>query len=158
MGVVVLSQFADSLYAFELFKHGTEGYAYLLKDRVGDLNELLAAIRAVAGGGSVIDPKVVEGLLARRAVQGDREALTSREQDVLREMAHGKSNGGIARALHLSVSAVEKNVNSIFAKLGLESSPDVHRRVRSNVTSPGIRPPTGPSSDRWPRALRPRPS
>jgi DNA-binding NarL/FixJ family response regulator len=128
-GVVVLSQFADSLYAFELFKFGTEGIAYLLKDRVGDLDELLGAIRSVASGGSVIDPKVVEGLLARRAVRGDRDALTPRERDVLREMAHGRSNGGIARALHLSVSSVEKNVNSIFLKLGLENSPDTHRRV-----------------------------
>ncbi len=129
IGIVVLSQFADSLYAFELFKLGTEGFAYLLKDRVGDLDELLGAIRSVAAGGSVIDPKVVEGLLARRAVRGGQEALTPRERDVLREMAHGRSNGGIARALQLSVSAVEKNVNSIFLKLGLENSPDTHRRV-----------------------------
>ncbi|MEV6152933.1 response regulator transcription factor [Nonomuraea sp. NPDC052129] len=129
VGVVVLSQFSDALFAFELFKHGTEGFAYLLKDRVGDLDELLGAIKAVASGGSVIDPKVVEGLLARRDVRGEQEALTSRERDVLREMAHGRSNGAIARALHLSVSSVEKNVNSIFAKLGLENSGDVHRRV-----------------------------
>ncbi|MGI5287587.1 response regulator transcription factor [Nonomuraea polychroma] len=129
VGVVVLSQFSDALYAFELFKHGTEGYAYLLKDRVGDLEELLGAIKAVASGGSVIDPKVVEGLLARRDVRGQREALTARERDVLREMAHGRSNSAIARALHLSISSVEKNVNAIFTKLGLENSGDVHRRV-----------------------------
>jgi DNA-binding NarL/FixJ family response regulator len=128
-GVVVLSQFADSLYAFELFRHGTAGIAYLLKDRVGDLDELLGAIRSVATGGSVIDPKVVEGLIARRAVRGGEESLTPRERDVLGEMARGRSNGGIARALNLSVSAVEKNVNSIFLKLGLEHSPDTHRRV-----------------------------
>ncbi|MEV4112272.1 response regulator transcription factor [Nonomuraea sp. NPDC049695] len=129
VGVVVLSQFSDTLFAFELFKQGTEGYAYLLKDRVGDLDELLGAIRAVASGGSVIDPKVVEGLLARRDVRGQGEALTARERDVLREMAHGRSNSAIARALHLSISSVEKNVNSIFTKLGLENSGDVHRRV-----------------------------
>ncbi|MGW0200485.1 response regulator transcription factor [Nonomuraea sp. NPDC003201] len=129
VGVVVLSQFADALFAFELFKHGTEGYAYLLKDRVGDLDELLGAIRAVACGGSVIDPKVVEGLLAKRDVRGQREALTGRERDVLREMARGRSNSAIARALHLSISSVEKNVNAIFTKLGLENSGDVHRRV-----------------------------
>ncbi|MEV7806364.1 response regulator transcription factor [Microbispora sp. NPDC088329] len=129
VGVVVLSQFADSIYAFELFRGGTEGLAYLLKDRVGDIDELLGAIRSVAAGGSVIDPKVVEGLLARRAVRGEREAFTPRERDVLREMAAGRSNGGIARALSLSISAVEKNVNSIFLKLGLETSPDIHRRV-----------------------------
>ncbi|GAA3794040.1 response regulator transcription factor [Sphaerisporangium flaviroseum] len=134
VGIVVLSQYADSLYAFELFKHGTEGFAYLLKDRVGDLDELLGAIHAVASGGSVIDPKVVEGLLARRAVRGGPEALTPRERDVLGEMAHGRSNGGISRALNLSVSAVEKNVNSIFMKLGLENSPDIHRRVAAVLT------------------------
>lgn len=129
VGVVVLSQYADALFALELFKNGTEGFAYLLKDRVGDLDELLGAIRAVAGGGSVIDPKVVEGLLARHAVRGREDELTPRERDVLREMAHGRSNGAIAKTLHLSVSSVEKNVNAIFAKLGLENSPDVHRRV-----------------------------
>ncbi|MER6947310.1 response regulator transcription factor [Nonomuraea sp. NPDC000554] len=129
VGVVVLSQYSDALFAVELFKHGTAGFAYLLKDRVGDLDELLGAIRAVASGGSVIDPKVVEGLLARRDVRGQQEGLTARERDVLREMAHGRSNGAIARALHLSVSSVEKNVNSIFTKLGLETSADVHRRV-----------------------------
>ncbi|MBF8190667.1 response regulator transcription factor [Nonomuraea sp. K274] len=129
VGVVVLSQFSDALFAFELFKNGTEGFAYLLKDRVGDMDELLGAIRAVASGGSVIDPKVVEGLLARRDVRGQREDLTARERDVLREMAHGRSNSAIARALHLSISSVEKNVNAIFTKLGLENSGDVHRRV-----------------------------
>ncbi|HLU73883.1 MAG TPA: response regulator transcription factor [Nonomuraea sp.] len=129
VGVVVLSQYGDALFALELFKHGTEGFAYLLKDRVGDLDELLGAIRAVASGGSVIDPKVVEGLMARHHVRGGPESLTPRERDVLREMARGRSNGAIARALHLSVSSVEKNVNSIFAKLGLENSGDVHRRV-----------------------------
>lgn len=129
VGVVVLSQFGDALFAFELFAHGTAGFAYLLKDRVGDLEELLGAIRAVATGGSVIDPKVVEGLMARHDVRGEQERLTPRERDVLREMARGRSNGGIARELHLSVSSVEKNVNSIFTKLGLEPGSDVHRRV-----------------------------
>lgn len=141
VGVVVLSQFSDALFAFELFKHGTEGYAYLLKDRVGDLDELLGAIRAVASGGSVIDPKVVEGLLARRDVRGQREELTGRERDVLREMAHGRSNSAIARALHLSISSVEKNVNSIFTKLSLENSGDVHRRVAAVLAYLG---PDGP--------------
>ncbi|MEO3873895.1 response regulator transcription factor [Nonomuraea sp. B12E4] len=134
VGIVVLSQFADALFALELFKQGTEGYAYLLKDRVGDLDELLGAIRAVASGGSVIDPKVVEGLLARRDVRGQQEALTSRERDVLREMAHGRSNSAIAKALHLSISSVEKHVNAIFTKLGLENSGDVHRRVAAVLT------------------------
>ena len=129
IGIVVLSQYSDALFAFERFKHGTEGFAYLLKDRIGELDELLRAIRAVAAGGSVIDPMVVEGLLARRELRGEQEALTPRERDVLRELARGRSNGAVARALNLSVSSVEKNVNAIFTKLGLENSPDVHRRV-----------------------------
>ncbi|MFI6498825.1 response regulator [Nonomuraea typhae] len=132
VGVVVLSQFGDALYALELFRQGTEGFAYLLKDRVGDMDELLGAITAVAGGGSVIDPKVVEGLMSRRAVRGGGgpiEALTGRERDVLREMARGRSNPAIGRELHLSLSSVEKNVNAIFSKLGLENSADVNRRV-----------------------------
>ncbi|MET8865059.1 response regulator transcription factor [Nonomuraea sp. NPDC004580] len=140
VGVVVLSQFSDALFAFELFKHGTEGYAYLLKDRVGDLDELLGAIQAVAAGGSVIDPKVVEGLLARRDVRGQQEELTARERDVLREMAHGRTNAAIARALHLSISSVEKNVNAIFTKLGLENSGDVHRRVAAVLAYLGPEP------------------
>ncbi|MEV4565587.1 response regulator transcription factor [Nonomuraea sp. NPDC049419] len=140
VGVVVLSQFSDALFAFELFKHGTEGYAYLLKDRVGDLDELLGAIQAVAAGGSVIDPKVVEGLLARRDVRGQREELTARERDVLREMARGRTNAAIARALHLSISSVEKNVNAIFTKLGLENSGDVHRRVAAVLAYLGPEP------------------
>ncbi|GGS62452.1 DNA-binding response regulator [Planobispora rosea] len=135
VGIVVLSQFSDAMFALDLFKDGTEGRAYLLKDRVGDLDELLSAIRSVAAGGSVIDPKVVEGLLAKRGVRDSPPPaeLTPRELDVLREMAHGLSNGGIARALHLSVSAIEKHVNSIFMKLALENSPDTHRRVAAVI-------------------------
>lgn len=131
VGVVVLSQFADSLYALELFRDGTAGVAYLLKDRVGEVDELLRALREVRSGGSVIDPKVVEGLLARRA-RDSRSApvhLTPRELDVLREMAQGRSNGGIASSLVLSQSAVEKHVNSIFSKLGLTEAQETHRRV-----------------------------
>ncbi|GGK80172.1 DNA-binding response regulator [Planomonospora parontospora subsp. parontospora] len=135
IGVVVLSQFSDAVFALDLFRDGTEGRAYLLKDRVGDIDELLGAIRSVAAGGSVIDPKVVEGLLAKRGVRGGPPPtdLTPRELDVLREMAHGLSNGGIARTLHLSVSAIEKHVNSIFMKLALENSPDTHRRVAAVI-------------------------
>jgi DNA-binding NarL/FixJ family response regulator len=134
-GVVVLSQYRDALFAFELFRHGTEGLAYLLKDRIGNLEDLVAAIRAVIAGGSVVDPKVVDGLIARR-VSRSRAApagLTPREREVLGEMALGKSNVGIARSLHLSVSAVEKNVNAIFHKLGLDNTPDTHRRVAAVV-------------------------
>ncbi len=131
VGVVVLSQYASPLYAFELFKNGTAGLAYLLKDRVGDLQELLRALREVVAGGSVIDPKVVEGLLAggRTAPDSTLGQLTRRELEVLREMAQGKSNAGIARGLFLSESAIEKYINSIFAKLGIGKEPETHRRV-----------------------------
>jgi DNA-binding NarL/FixJ family response regulator len=131
VGVVVLSQYADEAYAFELLKNGTGGLAYLLKDRVGDPDELLAAVRAVVAGGSVIDPKVVESLVARRArlAESPVARLTPRELEVLRAMAQGKTNPAIAQALFLSESAIEKHINSIFAKLSLSEEPQVHRRV-----------------------------
>jgi len=132
IGVVVLSQYINSLYAFELFKEGTDGIAYLLKDRVGDLNELLRALREVISGGSVIDPLVVEGLLARRQTLAGSalDTLTTRELDVLALMAQGRSNGAIAESLFISQSAVEKHINSIFAKLMLSpDESDTHRRV-----------------------------
>ena len=132
VGVVVLSQHANSLYAFELFKDGTEGLAYLLKDRVGDLDELLRALREVMGGGSVIDPLVVEGLLNRQRTNSDHllDTLTARELDVLAAMAEGRSNASIRETLFISQSAVEKHINSIFAKLGLSrDESETHRRV-----------------------------
>lgn len=132
VGILVLSQYADSLYAFELFQAGTAGLAYLLKDRVGDLEELVRALKAVKAGDSVIDPVVVEGLLARRSrLAGSQISwLTDREKEVLREMAQGKSNGAIADSLFVSQSAVEKHINSIFAKLSLSpGDTEVHRRV-----------------------------
>jgi DNA-binding NarL/FixJ family response regulator len=131
IGVVVLSQHADESYAFELLKNGTDGLAYLLKDRVGDLDELLRALRDVVAGRSAIDARVVDALVTRRE-RRDRsglENLTPRESDVLREMAQGKSNAGIAAALVLSESAVEKHVSSILAKLGRADEEGVHRRV-----------------------------
>lgn len=137
IGIVVLSQYANSLYAFELFREGTSGVAYLLKDRVGDLDELLRALREVTTGGSVIDPQVVEGLLARRQrLAGSQlESLTDREMDVLGEMAQGKSNAAVAESLYISQSAVEKHINSIFAKLGLSpEETDTHRRVAAVLT------------------------
>ena len=132
VGVVVLSQHANSMYAFELFKDGTAGLAYLLKDRVGDLDELLRAVREVVAGGSVIDPLVVEGLLNRQRQSSDRllDTLTAREQEVLGVMAEGRSNAAIGEALFISNSAVEKHINSIFAKLGLShGESETHRRV-----------------------------
>ena len=145
VGVVILSQYADESYAFELFRNGTAGLAYLLKDRVCDLHQLLAALREVTAGGSVIDPQVVDALVSRRArLQASPLArLTPRELDVLREMAAGHGNAGIAQALYLSESSVEKHVNAIFAKLDLASEQQVHRRVAAVLTflrDAGLRP------------------
>jgi DNA-binding NarL/FixJ family response regulator len=146
IGVVILSQYADESYAFELFRDGTAGLAYLLKDRVGDLRQLLAALREVTCGGSVIDPQVVETLVTRRARlrESPLARLTARELDVLREMAQGRGNAGIARELSLSESSVEKHVNAIFTKLDLASEQLVHRRVAAVLTflrDAGLRPP-----------------
>jgi DNA-binding NarL/FixJ family response regulator len=130
-GVVVLSQFAEEDYAYELLKDGAEGLGYLLKERVADVEEIVRALHDVAAGGSVLDPKVVEGLVSRR----DREAasplgqLTQREREVLSLMAEGKNNAGIAASLFLTERAIEKHINSLFHKLGLSEEPDVHRRV-----------------------------
>ena len=136
VGVVVLSQHADELYALELLRDGADGRAYLLKDRVGDLDELLRAVHEVVAGRSVIDPRVVEALVARRTRSESSPGgdLTGRELDVLREMAQGKSNAGIGASLFLSESAIEKHVRSIFDKLGLSAEPTVHRRVAAVVT------------------------
>jgi len=137
IGVVVLSQYVNSLYAFELFREGTSGLAYLLKDRVGDLDELLRALNEVTSGGSVIDPQVVEGLLARRQQLAGTllDTLTERETEVLGEMAQGKSNTAISESLFVSQSAVEKHINSIFAKLTLRPEDgEHHRRVAAVLT------------------------
>jgi DNA-binding NarL/FixJ family response regulator len=136
IGVVVLSQHADEAYAFELLKHGTAGLAYLLKERVGDLDELARALREVVAGRSVIDPRVVELLVARRAslAESPVSTLTPRELDVLREMAQGKTNRAVAESLGLSESAVEKHVNAIFSKLGIANEAQLHRRVAAVLT------------------------
>ena len=135
VGVVVLSQYAEDAYAVDLLKEGAGGLGYLLKGRISQLDQVVAALQAVAGGGSVIDPKVVEALVARRSAGHDPLAeLAPRELDVLREMAAGKSNQAIARALFLSERAVEKNINAVFTKLGLGHEPDVNRRVRAVLT------------------------
>jgi DNA-binding NarL/FixJ family response regulator len=128
-GVVVLSQHTDQSYAFELLRDGAAGLAYLLKDRLGDVEDLVHALREVSAGGSVIDPVVIDALVARRArTSSPLAALTARELDVLREMAQGRTNAGIEEHLHLSSSTVEKHVNAIFTKLQLTDAP-VHRRV-----------------------------
>jgi DNA-binding NarL/FixJ family response regulator len=130
IGVVVLSQHTDQSYAFELLRDGAAGLAYLLKDRLGDVEDLVHALREVSAGGSVIDPVVIDALVARRArtASSPLTNLTARELDVLREMAQGRTNAGIEAALHLSASTVEKHVNAIFMKLQLTDAP-VHRRV-----------------------------
>jgi DNA-binding NarL/FixJ family response regulator len=132
VGVVVLSQYVEPDYALALLEHGSDGRAYLLKERVSDVDVLRRAIEAVASGGSVIDPRVVEALVAARArPQSPLEFLTPRESEVLAEMALGRNNAGIGAALGLSERAVEKHINSLFAKLGVTSEPDVHRRVKA---------------------------
>jgi DNA-binding NarL/FixJ family response regulator len=132
-GVVVLSQYVDPAYALALLEKGSEGRAYLLKERVSDVTQLLSAIREVAAGGSVIDPKVVEALVAARtrAGQSPLSRLTPRESEILSEMAQGKNNAAIAGALFLTERAVEKHINSIFAKLGLSEEKEAHRRVKA---------------------------
>jgi DNA-binding NarL/FixJ family response regulator len=135
VGVVVLSQYANPTYALALLQHGSARRAYLLKERVKDVGQLVAAIRAVAEGGSVIDPKVVEALVAQnaRGKESPLNELTPRERDVLREMAEGKNNAAIAGALFLTEKSVEKVIHSIFLKLGLTWESAVHKRVKAVI-------------------------
>jgi len=132
-GVVVLSQYVAPGYALALLEHGSAGRAYLLKERVGSVDELARAIRAVAAGGSVIDPQVVDELVRARSAQRSSglSLLTVRETQILAEMAQGKSNAAIAATLFVTERAVEKHTNSIFAKLGLSEERDVNRRVKA---------------------------
>jgi len=135
VGVVVLSQYATPTYALTLLESGSEGRSYLLKERVQDVEQLASAIRAVAEGGSVIDPKVVEALVGEntRTEESPLGQLTPRERDVLREMAIGKSNAAIGEALFLTESSVEKVIHSIFLKLGLTWEPSIHKRVKAVI-------------------------
>jgi DNA-binding NarL/FixJ family response regulator len=134
-GVVVLSQFSDAEYALRLFEGGAAGRAYLLKERVSDVTQLVGAIREVARGGSVVDPKIIEVLIAarERAAESPLRDLTPREREVLGEIAQGRNNAAIAADLFLTERAVEKHINAIFSKLGLSEEPDVHKRVRATV-------------------------
>jgi len=131
IGVVVLSQFAEEEYAFELLKDGAAGLGYLLKERVSDLEEVVRALNEVSKGGSVLDPKVVEALVSAkdRMAHSPLLKLTEREREVLENMAQGKNNAAIAKSLFLTERAVEKHINSLFHKLGLSEETDVHRRV-----------------------------
>jgi DNA-binding NarL/FixJ family response regulator len=135
MGVVVLSQYASPSYALALLESGSARRSYLLKERVQDLEYLVSAIRAVADGGSVIDPKVVEALVAEnaRGEESRLNQLTPRERDVLREMAAGKSNAAIGESLFLAERSVEKVIHSIFLKLGLTWETSVHKRVKAVI-------------------------
>jgi DNA-binding NarL/FixJ family response regulator len=128
VAVLVLSQYVEERYATELLSRDTRGVGYLLKDRVADVEEFLDALRRVADGGTALDPEVVSQLLVRRRPD-PLDRLTPREWDVLRLMAEGRSNAGIAAALVVSGSAVEKHVNSILAKLDLPEADADHRRV-----------------------------
>jgi DNA-binding NarL/FixJ family response regulator len=132
-GVVVLSQYVQPGYAVALLEGGSAGRAYQLKERIGNVDELAGAIRAVAAGGSVIDPMVVDQLVRSRAhdVQLGLASLTSREVEILAGMAQGKSNSAIAAALFVTERAVEKHTNSIFAKLNLTEERDINRRVKA---------------------------
>jgi DNA-binding NarL/FixJ family response regulator len=134
-GVVILSQHDDPAYALALLDGGSDRRAYLLKDRLADRAQLLAAIRAVAAGGSMIDPKIVEALVASRAnaSHSPLNELTPREREVLREIAEGKSNAAIGESLFLTKRAVEKHINSIFMKLGLADAENVSKRVKATL-------------------------
>jgi DNA-binding NarL/FixJ family response regulator len=135
IGVVVLSQYDDPAYVLKLLETGSDGRAYLLKERIHDRGQLSSAIHSVARGGSVIDPKIVEVLVGARAraEHSPLLELTSREREVLSEIAEGKSNAAIAESLVLTKRAVEKHINSIFMKLGLADADDVSKRVKATL-------------------------
>ncbi len=139
-GVVVLSQYVEPAYALNLFEEGSEGRAYLLKERVADLDELGAAIRRVAEGGSVVDPRVMNALIESNSQKESSvlDRLTDREREVLAEMAKGGSNAAIGEALYISARSVEKHINAIFTKLDLPPTDDLNRRVRAVLIYLGV--------------------
>jgi DNA-binding NarL/FixJ family response regulator len=128
-GVLVLSQFLEDRYAFDLVADGAEGVGYLLKEKVGDLRVFTDAVRRVAEGGTALDPDVVARLVGRRTKSSPLDSLSKRESEVLALIAEGLSNAGVAQELVITTSAVERHVSSIFDKLGLHQSPEQHRRV-----------------------------
>ena len=130
-GVVVLSQYDDPEFALALLDQGSQGRAYLLKERMSNPEQLVSALRAVAEGSSVIDAKVVDALVKGRSARSPLAALSPREREVLAEMAAGRDNTAIAAALFLTVRAVEKNINSIFTKLDLAAEAEIHKRVKA---------------------------
>ncbi|MGV9321502.1 LuxR C-terminal-related transcriptional regulator [Streptomyces sp. NPDC003660] len=134
MGVLVLSQYVEERYATELLAGSSRGVGYLLKDRVADVREFVAAVERVASGGTALDPEVVAQLLGRSRKQDVLAALTPREREVLGLMAEGRTNSAVARQLVVSDGAVEKHVSNIFMKLGLTPSDGDHRRVLAVLT------------------------
>jgi DNA-binding NarL/FixJ family response regulator len=133
-GVLLLSKFYEERYALDLIGDSAEGVGYLLKERVGDVDAFTDAVARVASGGSALDPEVVGRMLGRRRREGPLDDLSQREREVLALIAEGKSNRGIAEALVVTEAAVEKHVRNIFHKLGLDMSPNEHRRVLAAVT------------------------
>lgn len=136
VGVVVLSQYVEEDYAFELLQNGVEGLGYLLKERISETEELVRALHEVARGGSVLDPRIVESLMQRRSADATSPllGLTEKERVVLEEMATGRSNAAIAQTLFMSERAVEKHITSVFQKLGLAEESGVNRRVSAVLT------------------------
>jgi len=134
MGVLVLSEYVEEVYAMELISEGAGGLGYLLKQRVSDVDDFAASVRRVGEGGSALDPEVVAQLVGRRRRDDPLSELTPRERDVLELMAEGRSNQGIAEQLVITDRAVEKHVTSIFSKLGLGPAPEDHRRVLAVLT------------------------
>ena len=145
IGVVVLSQYSEPRYALALLDSGSDGRGYLLKERVRDREQLLYAIETVADGGSVVDPRIVDVLVASkgRAERSSLATLTPREREVLAQIAQGKSNSAIAASLVLSKRAVEKHIHSIFFKLGLSETEDVSKRVKATLAFLSDEPETG---------------
>ena len=129
ISVVVLSQFLADRYPLELVGDRAEGVGYLLKERVGDLKLFAESVRRVAAGGTALDPQVVQRMVGRRRESSPLDGLTPREREVMALMAEGRSNGGIAAELIVTVPAVERHVTNIFDKLGLRHAPEDHRRV-----------------------------
>jgi len=133
-GILVLSQYFEEHYAVDLIGEHPEGVGYLLKERVGDVEVFVDAVRRVASGGSALDPEVVARIMGRRRGEGPLDRLSPRERDVLAQLAEGKSNHGIAESLFVTDAAVEKHVTNIFSKLGLDATPTAHRRVLAALT------------------------
>jgi DNA-binding NarL/FixJ family response regulator len=127
--ILVFSQYVEERYAAELMATGTNGIGYLLKDRVADVRDFVAAVRQVAAGGTVLDPEVVAQLVTRRRRDEKLASLTQREREVLSLMAQGRTNAAIADALFVSEGTVEKHIRGIFSKLGLDDAVNDHRRV-----------------------------